>query len=101
MIVTSYQTAFHRVSRGEVRVRRIEIGEPAADRLSLLEQAFHYGQNDVQPVDGCYSVSVGDVIELPDGSLHRVQGHGFVRLPAGEAATAKVGDAAQEAGRGW
>lgn len=48
----------------------------------LLDLAFYYGQNDFQnkPVR---SVSCGDVIELPDGSLHKVLGVGFERLPDG------------------
>jgi len=47
-----------------------------------LQLAFYYGQNDFQPKRS-RSVSVGDVIELPDGSLHKVLGAGFESLPAG------------------
>ena len=48
----------------------------------LLDLTFYYGQNDFQPQPQ-RSVSVGDVIKLPDGSLHKVLGSGFEALPAG------------------
>lgn len=47
-----------------------------------LGLTYQYGQNDFQPKP-IRSVSVGDVIKLPDGSLHRVRGAGFESLPAG------------------
>lgn len=76
-----------------IPTREIEIPE-ASD--ALLEQcdtkdkwitgrlglAFHYGQNDFQPRP-VRSVSVGDVIQLGDGSLHRVLGCGWEHLPPG------------------
>ena len=49
---------------------------------TMLNLTFQYGQNDFQPKP-IRSVSVGDVIKLPDGSLHRVRGVGFEPLPAG------------------
>lgn len=49
-------------------------------RGSLLELVFYYGQNDFQPKP-IRSVSCGDVIKLPDGSLHKVLGVGFEALP--------------------
>ena len=48
----------------------------------VLDLAFQFGQNDFQPKP-VRSVSVGDVIELPDGRLHRVRGIGFEALPEG------------------
>jgi len=45
----------------------------------LLNLAYYFGQNDFQP-QPVRSVSVGDVIELPDGALHRVLGVGFESL---------------------
>jgi len=56
--------------------------DPDEDRRHLLERAFYYGQNDFQnkPIR---SVSCGDVIELLDGSLHKVLGIGFETLPDG------------------
>jgi hypothetical protein len=48
----------------------------------LLELAFYYGQNDFQPMP-IRSLSVGDVVKLNDGSLHRVLGLGWEALPAG------------------
>lgn len=48
----------------------------------ILERVFFYGQNDFQPKP-IRSVSVGDVVKLHDGSLHRVRGAGWESLPAG------------------
>jgi len=57
--------------------------DPDEDALGrLLELAFYYGQNDFQPLP-IRSLSVGDVVELNDGSLHRVLGIGWESLPAG------------------
>lgn len=55
--------------------------QPSADEL--LNLAFHYGQNDFQARDGCASVSVGDVIELPNGSAYRVAPVGFEQISEG------------------
>jgi len=46
---------------------------------SLLGLVYYYGQNDTQPQDHC-SVSIGDVIEMPDGKYYRVDSTGFSRL---------------------
>lgn len=48
----------------------------------VLGLAFKYGQEDFQR-RGKRSVSVGDVIMLTDGSLHRVLGLGWEHLPPG------------------
>lgn len=98
MIVNAYQTAFHR--EGEVKIRPIVIPDGEVGgiwrtndevRRHLLDKAFYYGQNDFQPLSDRYSVSVGDVIELPDGSRHRVMGMGFMELEAGEDPVALIG----------
>lgn len=77
-----------------VPTREIEIPEAESDALlnecnekeqwieGRLELAFKYGQNDFQRRP-CRSVVVGDVIQLGDGSLHRVLGASFERLPEG------------------
>lgn len=65
----------------EIDIPEHEIDEePSID--SLLELAFKFSQNDFQPRP-IRSVSVGDVIKLGDGSLHRVLGCGWEPLPAG------------------
>ena len=100
MIVKAYLTAFHR--EGEVKIRPIDIPEDRAagqDNDGLLSLAFELGQNMFQAVPGCYSVSVGDVIELPDGSCHRVMGAGFAELEAGVDPVALLGTDASDATR--
>ena len=49
-------------------------------REELLEAVFYYGQNDFQPRP-IRSLSCGDVVKLPDNSLHRVRGVGWEHLP--------------------
>jgi len=53
-----------------------------SDPWMLADVVYCYGQNDFQarPIR---SVSVGDVIEFPDGRLLRVRGVGFEVLPEG------------------
>jgi hypothetical protein len=98
MIVKSYQTAFNR--NEPIKIRHIEIGPlEGLTQAGMLNLAYEQGQNMFQPVEGCYSVSVGDVIELPDGSLHRVASCGFIPVVAGEASL--CGEEAQKAARGW
>lgn len=106
MIVKSYQTAFHR--EGTVKIRPIyipdhELENTAVEELedTILSRAFYYGQNDFQPRADCYSVSVGDVIELNDGRRFRVMACGFVELKAGEDPVALVGREAHKAGYGF
>lgn len=53
---------------------------PEGDETQLLlNLAFRYGQNDFQPRE-FYSVSVGDVIDLGELGLHRVDPFGFSRV---------------------
>ncbi len=79
----------------EIRVHMLAYCEPGTVRLvqipddtpgsSLLGLTYQHGQNDFQPRP-CPSVSVGDVIELPDGTLHLVAPVGFKQLTADELA---------------
>ena len=106
MTVQAYQTAFHR-GDGPVKIRPIKLpyseivervgGHPTA--FMLLDEAFHWGQNDHQPVPGCYSVSVGDVIQLPNDRRFRVMSAGFQELESSAAPWDLVGTAARDAGR--
>jgi len=82
------QVKVHMLAFGDGAIRMVDIpfedlpGDPrSGDHLDrLLDAAFYYGQNDFQP-QPLPSVSVGDVIELDNGSLHRVEGVGFKLLP--------------------
>lgn len=76
MIVKVRMCAFH----DPVVVRPVFIEDRAWRQLTQLEAKleliFHQGQNDVQPVEGVCSVSMGDVIELDD-KLFLVRPVGF------------------------
>lgn len=80
MIVNGHLTAF--AEEGEpIKIREIEIPTGSLDdKRRLLEQAFHYGQNEFSYAEGCYSISVGDVIEIQPGELWMVLPVGFGRL---------------------
>lgn len=65
-----------------VQAADLASSEHEADRDSLLELIFMNGQNDFQPKP-IRSVSCGDVVELPDGSLHKILGAGWEALPNG------------------
>ena len=65
-----------------VQARNLALSSYQKDKISLLELVFMKGQNDFQPKP-IRSVSTGDVVKLPDGSLHRVRGAGWEHLPAG------------------
>lgn len=80
MKIVAYLLAFG--TEVPIPTREIEIPDDGSTNEALLDWAFTYGQNDFQPRP-IRSVSVGDVIKLPDGSLHRVLGCGFEHLPAG------------------
>jgi hypothetical protein len=62
---------------GSQFVRPVEVPaeELTGDVDRDLDVIFRYGQNDFQPVRGCCSVSVGDVIEYE--GLHEVAAVGF------------------------
>jgi hypothetical protein len=114
MNAKAFQTAFHR--EGRVLVRPIVIPTEDIESISaadlpeggtvmdaILERAFYYGQNDFQPIPNRYSVSVGDVIEIPSsmaflGRRHfRVLGAGFQELEIGADPEALTGREAQQA----
>jgi hypothetical protein len=82
MKIVAYLLAFGT----EVPVPTREIDVPDDEIMggvdSFLDAAYKYGQNDFQPRP-IRSVSVGDVIQLPGGGLHRVLGSGFEALPEG------------------
>jgi hypothetical protein len=61
-------------------IREVEVNSSTGTTTDLLETIFVQGQNDVCVQDKP-SVSVGDVIELADGSLHLVMSRGFRILP--------------------
>lgn len=81
MIFNVYQSGFNpELPLSEVPVRPVDI-DPigAVSEHDLLERIFHNGQNDIQPLDGFYSVSVGDIIELSPDDLFTVEPVGFKR----------------------
>ena len=89
MIIKAYQTGFHR--EGPVKIRPVAVPDGDYSNDDLLEETFRLGQNMFQPLDGFYSVSVGDVVELPDGSLHCCAPSGWLQLEAGVDPTSLVG----------
>lgn len=69
----------------DTTVRTVTIPEPRmlpepVDVDHLLELIFEFGQNDFQPQPNCPSVSMGDVVELNDGSFHLVAPFGFSKI---------------------
>ena len=66
----------------DVQARDLASSSYEADKQVLLELVFMNGQNDFQPKP-IRSVSCGDVVELPDGSLYKVLGAGWEALPPG------------------
>ena len=73
MIVVVRMLAF---GDGELRPVNVPDAEvDGLDTMSVLEKVWHYGQNDIQPVEDRYSVSVGDVV------LYR--GELFIARPCG------------------
>lgn len=107
MNIKAYLTAFHSEDdKGQVKVRPIRVpqtilaGLDSEDTNALLNEAFRYGQNDFQPVEGCYSLSVGDVVELDPARRYRVASFGFKPLAPSDDPVALIGWDAQQAGRG-
>jgi hypothetical protein len=102
MIVKAYQTAFHR--EGDVKIRPVVVEDElvaGAPTIDILERAFQLGQNDFVPLKGFYSVSVGDVLEIPGRGAHRVLGAGFEELDPGEDPAGIVGRHARVLGQGF
>jgi hypothetical protein len=64
------------------KIRPVEVPSDAIhmDTNELLNIVFHNGQNDFQPVEGCCSVSVDDVIRIGD-ERWKVSFMGFELLP--------------------
>ena len=67
---------------GAVREVRI-LDEATGTEDSILNANYHYGQNDIQPVPGRCSVSMGDVILL-DQDSYLVVALGFHKMFAAE-----------------
>jgi len=80
MQLTVHLLAFGTDVPAPVRVVSVPEDQSGGDNDHLLDMAFYWGQNDFQP-QRVRSVSVGDVVALPDGSHHRVLGVGFERVP--------------------
>jgi hypothetical protein len=74
MLVKVHMLAFGE----ENEVRFVEIGPAEYNISSLLEQVFHWGQNDFQPQQHP-SVSVGDVAEV-DGKFYLCKAMGWKEL---------------------
>jgi hypothetical protein len=60
-------------------VRYVEVEAPASEEQALLDQVFHFGQNDFQP-QRHPSVSMGDVVELENSKFYVIQAVGFKEL---------------------
>jgi len=63
---------------GDGKVREVNIPDSTPHDY-VLEEVFYWGQNDFQPVKGCYSVSVGDIICWNDKKI-MVMAVGFEEL---------------------
>jgi hypothetical protein len=48
--------------------------------IAFREMNLWEDVNMVEPLGSCSSMSVGDILELEDGSLHRVASFGFTQL---------------------
>lgn len=87
------QVKVHLLAFGnEGEIRLVDVPDRSTELIlddDLLDLAFHYGQNDFQPLPHP-SVSMGDVIELGDGKLFRVQAMGFKQLSPAEFALLKA-----------
>lgn len=65
-------------------IREVEVPEPVNEMEGLLEQIFYYGQNDVQTKNNCYSVSMGDVIEINNNEYYLILALGFHKINKNE-----------------
>jgi hypothetical protein len=85
MTINVRMLAFHDADT----IRKVEIPDDVAKKCNsndkLLENAFYFGQNefchDRLITSTTCSVSVGDVIELPDSTHHLVLPFGFLEIP--------------------
>jgi hypothetical protein len=61
------------------KIRKVQVDDQLLapnDLHQNLEKVFYFGQNDFQPVEGCCSVSMGDVIRY-QGKRYEVAMFGF------------------------
>lgn len=80
-IINVHMLAFHETSEQKVRPVKIIHG-PTMTNDDILNAVWRNGQNEVQNVPRTCSVSIGDVVELPDKSLHRIATEGFRPMTA-------------------
>jgi hypothetical protein len=73
--MTDYQVRMTAYDSPRIRTVHIPDDELTGATEHDLELIFRYGQNDFQP-QNCYSVSVGDVVELGD-QLYMVKAMGY------------------------
>lgn len=66
-------------NKGKVREVSVPYSNLTGDVDYDLEKVFHYGQNDFQK-QGTPSVSMGDIIEWPNGDKYIVKDFGFEKL---------------------
>ena len=82
MKYTVHMLAFQKGLIREVYVPQEE-ADKTTDQEEILELIFKYGQNDLQSIPQCCSVSVGDVIDLgieADERYHMVFPAGFCHI---------------------
>lgn len=77
MKIKAHLWAFQNGIVRDIEIPDNEIPVGGASDAYLLDLAFHYGQNDFQPVPERCSVSVNDVIDLGERGAYRVTGFGF------------------------
>jgi hypothetical protein len=85
-MLLTYEVEMHAFADGAIRTVRIpedHLPKQGAGIEEVLEAVFMYGQNDFQP-QPMPSVSVGDVVRIPDGyggwDAYRVEGAGWSKL---------------------
>ncbi len=78
--INVHMLAFHDYEVRPVDVPTHEYEAMKDDDLAVADSVYYYGQNDFQPNDHICSVSMGDVIELPNGNLYMVMPVGFEKI---------------------
>ena len=86
MVANDHGESIRMVSIPQPSVRFIDELEEGTKlrQARTLEMVFYYGQNDMIPVEGTCSVSMGDVIELDGGKFFVVQSMGFQEMTTEE-----------------
>ena len=80
MIVKVALLANQPLKNGQPVIREVHLPEQLTDdKEQILEQVFQYGQNHIQPVPNCCSVSVCDCVLL-DNKYFLVDGSGFKEI---------------------